>query len=184
MDLSLPGIDGWELARILKGDTRTAAIPIVALTAHALNGEQERALDAGCDAFVTKPCLPQALAANSNACCWGRPSGPTRAHRLLVRLPIAADQQAEVAALRVGRCVLDHQREVVLLEPREPLLPADLPRAGRRRYSQGSPAGSSPRHSCCRSPSRGGPGMARLGPRLDGMVLGQCCTRRHVVNSP
>ena len=63
MDLSLPGIDGWELARILKGDTRTAAIPIVALTAHALNGEQERALDAGCDAFVTKPCLPQALAA-------------------------------------------------------------------------------------------------------------------------
>ena len=63
MDLSLPGIDGWELARILKGDTRTVAIPIVALTAHALNGEQERALDAGCDAFVTKPCLPQALAA-------------------------------------------------------------------------------------------------------------------------
>jgi CheY-like chemotaxis protein len=63
MDLSLPGIDGWELARILKGDARTAAIPIVALTAHALNGEQERALDAGCDAFVTKPCLPQELAA-------------------------------------------------------------------------------------------------------------------------
>ena len=63
MDLSLPGIDGWELARILKGDLRTAAIPIIALTAHALNGEQERALDAGCDAFVTKPCLPQMLAA-------------------------------------------------------------------------------------------------------------------------
>ena len=63
MDLSLPGIDGWELARILKSDMRTAAIPIVALTAHALNGEQERALGAGCDAFVTKPCLPQTLAA-------------------------------------------------------------------------------------------------------------------------
>ena len=63
MDLSLPGIDGWELARMLKNDMRTAAIPIVALTAHALNGEQERALGAGCDAFVTKPCLPQTLAA-------------------------------------------------------------------------------------------------------------------------
>ena len=63
MDLSLPGIDGWELARMLKKDPRTAAIPIVALTAHALNGEQERALGAGCDAFVTKPCLPQTLAA-------------------------------------------------------------------------------------------------------------------------
>jgi len=62
MDLSLPGIDGWELARMLKNDARTSAIPIVALTAHALNGEQEHALGAGCDAFVTKPCLPQTLA--------------------------------------------------------------------------------------------------------------------------
>ena len=62
MDLSLPGIDGWELARILKGDGRTSAIPIIALTAHALHGEQARALEAGCDAFVTKPCLPHALA--------------------------------------------------------------------------------------------------------------------------
>jgi two-component system, cell cycle response regulator DivK len=69
MDLSLPGIDGWELARILKGDVRTAAIPIVALTAHALNGEQERALDAGCDAFITKPCLPQTLAAELERVC-------------------------------------------------------------------------------------------------------------------
>ncbi len=63
MDLSLPGIDGWELARMLKQDARTAAIPIIALTAHALNGEEQRARGAGCDAFVTKPCLPQALAA-------------------------------------------------------------------------------------------------------------------------
>ena len=63
MDLSLPGIDGWELARLLKRDPRTTAIPIMALTAHALNGEEARARDAGCDAFVTKPCLPQALAA-------------------------------------------------------------------------------------------------------------------------
>jgi two-component system cell cycle response regulator DivK len=63
MDLSLPGIDGWELARLLKRDARTAAIPIIALTAHALNGEEQRARTAGCDAFVTKPCLPQALEA-------------------------------------------------------------------------------------------------------------------------
>ncbi len=63
MDLSLPGIDGWELARMLKQDARTSAIPIIALTAHALNGEEQRARGAGCDAFVTKPCLPQALAA-------------------------------------------------------------------------------------------------------------------------
>lgn len=62
MDLSLPGIDGWELARILKGDARTSTIPIIALTAHALHGEEARALEAGCDAFVTKPCLPHALA--------------------------------------------------------------------------------------------------------------------------
>ena len=62
MDLSLPGIDGWELARLLKQDTRTTAVPIIALTAHALNGEEQRARGAGCDAFVTKPCLPQVLA--------------------------------------------------------------------------------------------------------------------------
>ena len=62
MDLSLPGIDGWELARLLKQDARTRPIPIIALTAHALNGEEQRARGAGCDAFVTKPCLPQDLA--------------------------------------------------------------------------------------------------------------------------
>jgi two-component system cell cycle response regulator DivK len=62
MDLSLPGIDGWELARLLKQDARTTSVPIIALTAHALNGEEQRARGAGCDGFVTKPCLPQALA--------------------------------------------------------------------------------------------------------------------------
>ena len=62
MDLSLPGIDGWELARLLKQDARTTGVPIIALTAHALNGEEQRARGAGCDGFVTKPCLPQALA--------------------------------------------------------------------------------------------------------------------------
>jgi two-component system cell cycle response regulator DivK len=61
MDLSLPEMDGWEAARRLKSDHRTAGIPIVALTGHALAGVAERAKKAGCDAFVTKPCLPQDL---------------------------------------------------------------------------------------------------------------------------
>jgi CheY-like chemotaxis protein len=61
MDLSLPEMDGWEAARRLKSDRRTAGIPIVALTGHALAGVAERARKAGCDAFVTKPCLPQDL---------------------------------------------------------------------------------------------------------------------------
>ena len=63
MDLSLPGKDGWEATKELKADTRTRHIPIVALTGHALAGHAEGARDAGCDAFVTKPCLPDALVA-------------------------------------------------------------------------------------------------------------------------
>jgi CheY-like chemotaxis protein len=63
MDLALPKMDGWEATRRLKGDERTRAIPIVALTGHALAGHAEGARLAGCDAFVTKPCLPDALVA-------------------------------------------------------------------------------------------------------------------------
>ncbi len=61
MDLSLPVMDGWEATRRLKQDTRTADIPVVALTGHALAGMFEGAKSAGCDAFVTKPCLPEDL---------------------------------------------------------------------------------------------------------------------------
>lgn len=61
MDLSLPGMDGWEATRRLKADDRTRGIPIVALTGHALAGASEGAKKAGCDAFVTKPCLPDDL---------------------------------------------------------------------------------------------------------------------------
>ena len=61
MDLSLPIMDGWEATRRLKADKRTAAIPVVALTGHALAGISEGAKKAGCDAFVTKPCLPEDL---------------------------------------------------------------------------------------------------------------------------
>jgi len=61
MDLSLPGMDGWEATRLLKGDDRTKHIPVVALTGHALAGASEGAKKAGCDSFVTKPCLPDDL---------------------------------------------------------------------------------------------------------------------------
>lgn len=63
MDLALPRMDGWEATRRLKADSRTRHIPIVALTGHALAGHAEGAREAGCDAFVTKPCLPDALVA-------------------------------------------------------------------------------------------------------------------------
>src|SRR3982751_6439115 len=61
MDLSLPVVDGWEATRRLKNDSRTAHIPVVALTAHDGSGELQRATRAGCDWFVPKPCPPDAL---------------------------------------------------------------------------------------------------------------------------
>ena len=63
MDLALPRMDGWEATRRLKSNDRTRHIPVVALTGHALAGHAEGARQAGCDAFVTKPCLPDALVA-------------------------------------------------------------------------------------------------------------------------
>jgi two-component system, cell cycle response regulator DivK len=63
MDLSLPTMDGWEATRRLKADERTRHVPVVALTGHALAGFSEGAKQAGCDAFVTKPCMPDALVA-------------------------------------------------------------------------------------------------------------------------
>lgn len=61
MDLSLPVMDGWEATRRIKADPRTASIRVIALTGHAEPAHAKKALDAGCDDFVAKPCLPDHL---------------------------------------------------------------------------------------------------------------------------
>ncbi len=72
-DLSMPHLGGWEMTRRLKNDPRTAHIPVIACTGGTLGTSAERALDAGCDAYVVKPCLPEDLL--------------REAHRLLERSP-------------------------------------------------------------------------------------------------
>ena len=61
MDMSLPGIDGWTATRQVKADVSTRGIPVIALTAHAMAGDREKALEAGCDDFDTKPVELQRL---------------------------------------------------------------------------------------------------------------------------
>ena len=67
MDLSLPVLDGWEATRRIKADPNTRHIPIIALTAHAMAGDREKALAAGCDDFDTKPVEFQRLLAKMEA---------------------------------------------------------------------------------------------------------------------
>ena len=87
MDLSLPVVDGWEATRQLKADPATRAIPIVALTAHAMAGEEARARSAGCDDFDTKPVdLTRLL---GKICSW---LGP---------VPIAVPETGSVQALKL-----------------------------------------------------------------------------------
>jgi len=72
MDLSLPRVDGWEASRRLKADAATSAIPIIALTAHAMSTDKDKALAAGCDDFDTKPIDFARLLRKIDHACAGR----------------------------------------------------------------------------------------------------------------
>jgi CheY-like chemotaxis protein len=61
MDISLPEIDGWEATRLLRADATTASIPVIALTAHAMESDRTRSIEAGCDDYDTKPVELQRL---------------------------------------------------------------------------------------------------------------------------
>jgi two-component system cell cycle response regulator DivK len=63
MDISIPIIDGWEATQVLKHDPATRDIPIIALTAHALASDREKAMEVGCDGYLAKPCEPRAVVA-------------------------------------------------------------------------------------------------------------------------
>jgi two-component system, cell cycle response regulator DivK len=63
MDIQLPGLDGYETTRRIKAQPALRAIPIIAVTSYALSGDDVKALEAGCDAYVTKPFSPRALLA-------------------------------------------------------------------------------------------------------------------------
>jgi CheY-like chemotaxis protein len=67
MDASMPVLDGWQATKELKANPATKHIPILALTAHAFDDARQDARDAGCDGFVTKPCLPDDLVARVRA---------------------------------------------------------------------------------------------------------------------
>lgn len=75
MDMSLPGIDGWTATRQVKADEATRAIPVIALTAHAMAGDREKALEAGCDDFDTKPVELQRLLGKIESLLGGTTAG-------------------------------------------------------------------------------------------------------------
>lgn len=61
MDIAIPLVDGWEAVQRLKRDPATAGIPIIALTAHAMPADREKAIQVGCDGYLAKPCEPRAV---------------------------------------------------------------------------------------------------------------------------
>jgi two-component system, cell cycle response regulator DivK len=79
MDLSLPGIDGWQATRTIKQDPRTRHVLVLALTGHALEGASQGAKEAGCDGFLTKPCLPEDLCAEIQRMLSGAASARSKA---------------------------------------------------------------------------------------------------------
>ncbi|MFO0838740.1 MAG: response regulator [Phycisphaerae bacterium] len=75
MDLSLPVLDGWSATRSIKSNPVTASIPVIALTAHAMESDRRRAFDAGCDEFDTKPVDFRLLSSKIDTLLARRPSG-------------------------------------------------------------------------------------------------------------
>lgn len=67
MDINLPGMDGWEATRRIRANSNTAGIPIIALTAHAMSGDREKTIGAGCDEYETKPVNFEGLLAKMEA---------------------------------------------------------------------------------------------------------------------
>lgn len=61
LDLSMPKTDGWQVVRKIKEDSSHAHIPVIAFTAHAMEGDDKKAKDAGCDDYLSKPCLPKSI---------------------------------------------------------------------------------------------------------------------------
>jgi len=128
MDLSLPGIDGWEATRRLKADAATNAIPVIALTAHAMSGDRSRALEAGCDDFDTKPVELPRLLGKIEAQLVGRaaatasPAGsaPLRVERTLQarleRLPLVHDLVDEFTRRSALAPALAHDLRLVVEE--------------------------------------------------------------------
>lgn len=128
MDLSLPGIDGWEATRRLKADAATRAIPVIALTAHAMSGDRDRALEAGCDDFDTKPVdLPRLLgkiearlASGDAAAAGPAASAPLRVGRTLQarleRLPLVHELVDEFTGRAGLAPALAHDLRLVVEE--------------------------------------------------------------------
>jgi len=78
LDLALPIVDGWEVARRLRAHPRHARLPIVVVTAHSLFGDERRIRQSGCDAFLTKPCDPDRLVATIAGLLTGTAGVPGR----------------------------------------------------------------------------------------------------------
>jgi two-component system cell cycle response regulator DivK len=74
LDLQLPGTDGWEVTRRLKSDPRLQGVPIIAVSGCVLPAERERAEEAGCDAFVGKPCDPAQIVSEVQRLIQGKPA--------------------------------------------------------------------------------------------------------------
>jgi CheY-like chemotaxis protein len=76
LDVGLPGMDGWTAARLLKGDAASRGIPVIALTAHAMMSDREKAVESGCDDYETKPIDFARLFEKIDRLLAARPAGP------------------------------------------------------------------------------------------------------------